>query len=73
MDVKVVKTDDESTEVALSYGKSKSKPYSFTMPAYDVRIKVTKEKVETKTISLDFSEIDDKTISYLAVKFQKLL
>lgn len=71
-DVKVVKTDDESTEVALSYDKSKSKPYSFTMPAYDVRIKVTKEKVETKTISLDFSEIDDKTISYLAVKFQKL-
>ena len=71
-DVKVVKADDENTEVALSFDKSKPKPYSFAMPAYDVRIKVTKEKVESKTISLDFSEIDDKAISYLAVKFQKL-
>lgn len=70
--VKVVKADDENTEIDLTYDATKSKPYSFVMPAFDVRIKVTKEKQPTKTIELDFSGIDSNAISYLSLKLKKL-
>lgn len=66
-EVEVYKTGDENTKVAVTKARFGTPKYKFTMPAYDVTIKVNKTKKETKTVSLDFSGIDSTILSDVSI------